>query len=296
MQSKTASRTRHCLSLPRSLIAGRSDWDNTSTPTTVESSPSVLISFSRTSGLSSLIRCRKMLIKNSTVSSGPKIGVRPKMDPAMLTRTCWDCSLGCVSFSNSGIRDSRNSLVGFMAATALMCAEAIIRTSTSWSESCWRKSGTIDVSAVALKTLHSCSTLSAIMYRTRHDLSSAHAFTTASTGSCHSDPSSLPKAMQLLMARMRTESCSSFANFSKASNNSASMESLCKTSATPPSTFAAWRLTIGVSSPHSLKYSLSRSSCFASLTFGIAEENKAHADILELNQSCVANRVMRAQT
>ena len=40
-----------------------------------------------------------------------------------------------------------------------------------------------------------------------------------------------------------------------------------QTSATLPSTFAACRLTIGVSSPQSLTYCFRRSSCFTSFTF-----------------------------
>ena len=47
------------------------------------------------------------------------------------TLTCWDCSRGCVNFSSSGIKVSKNSLVGFTAATAPMCPDATIRTSTS---------------------------------------------------------------------------------------------------------------------------------------------------------------------
>mmetsp|Transcript_24041 Transcript_24041/g.55516 ORF Transcript_24041/g.55516 Transcript_24041/m.55516 type:complete len:240 (-) Transcript_24041:789-1508(-) len=179
MQYRTASLPRHCRSLPRSLIAGSKDCDRTSTPRTVDNSPNVPTSFNLTSGLSSRIKCKKTPMRRSTVSWAPKIGARLRIDPAMLTLTCCDCSRGCVSFSRSGIKDSKKSLVGFTAATALMRAEAIIRTSTSWSESCCKKSGTMVVRALAWNTLQSCSMLSAMTYRTRQDLSSAQAFTTS---------------------------------------------------------------------------------------------------------------------
>lgn len=78
------------------------------------------------------------------------------------------------------------------------------------------------------------------MYRTLQDLSSAQVFMIGRICACHSgDFFSFPRAMQLLMASIRTESCSSLDNFSKTWMSSFSMESCVITSATLPKTFAA---------------------------------------------------------
>mmetsp|Transcript_67582 Transcript_67582/g.149734 ORF Transcript_67582/g.149734 Transcript_67582/m.149734 type:complete len:230 (+) Transcript_67582:318-1007(+) len=224
------------------------------------------------------------------------MGVKPKMDPAREARTCWECSRGIVNLSMASIKVSRKSLVGLKAETSAIRAAAMVRTSTSWSESCFRKSGTIAVFTPAWKTSHNCFTFSAMIYLTRHDLSSAQAFTMGRICPCHSAPLlSFPNAMQLPIARIRTESCSSFASFSKISMSSLSMRSSVKTSAMLPKTLAAWRRTMGVSSPQSLKYVLSKSSCWADPTLGNAAAKRVQEEIRDVNQSCEASRPMRAQ-
>mmetsp|Transcript_8063 Transcript_8063/g.12843 ORF Transcript_8063/g.12843 Transcript_8063/m.12843 type:complete len:255 (+) Transcript_8063:258-1022(+) len=253
MDSRTASRTRHWRSFPSSLTKGRSDCESTSRPTTEDKSPSVPISFNRTSALSSLVKVKKVLTRWSIVSAAPKIGARLNTEPAREVRTWYDCSRGRVSFSIDGINSSMKSLLGFIAATAGSLEAATVRTSTSRSDKRRKYVGITSDFAQASNTSQSCFTLSATIYLTLHDLSSAQAFTTCRICNCQSGVLfSRPKAIQFLIARIRTESCSSLASFSKTWTSSGSIASLRVTSAISPRTFAACRRTMGVSSPQSL--------------------------------------------
>mmetsp|Transcript_31456 Transcript_31456/g.91988 ORF Transcript_31456/g.91988 Transcript_31456/m.91988 type:complete len:219 (-) Transcript_31456:91-747(-) len=101
--------------------------------------------------------------------------------------------------------------------------------------------------------------------------------------------------MQFLTAKIRTESCSSFASFSKACRSPSSMESWSRTSATEPNTFAAWRRTIGASSLQRRKYIFRRSSFFASPTLCRAAAKRLHTEIRDVYQSWDASLAMREQ-
>mmetsp|Transcript_25595 Transcript_25595/g.41036 ORF Transcript_25595/g.41036 Transcript_25595/m.41036 type:complete len:311 (+) Transcript_25595:595-1527(+) len=265
-------------------------------PTTEDKSPNVPISFNRTSGLSSLMSIRKTLIKWSTVIFAPKIGARLKTEPARDARTFWDCSRGSVSFSIATTKSLMNSGLLSTAATAVILVAAMARTSTSWSDNNCKYCGITADTAVSSKTSQICFTLSAIMYRTRQDLSSEQDFTTGRIRECRSPTAfNFPRTMQLLIARMRTESCSSLASFVNTWKISSSSDFSCTTSAILPSTLAACRRTIGVSSPHSLTYAFRRSSlCLESCTLGRAAANRPQTVIRDVNQSWAANRLMRA--